>query len=463
MGVVYRATDTNLHRQVAIKVLPDSLADDGDRLARFQREAQLLAALNHSNIAQIYGLERSGGTLALVMELVDGPTLADRIFPGPLAVEEALAIARQLTEALETAHAEGIIHRDLKPANIKVRADGTVKVLDFGLAKSMESSAAIAAGRLSDSLTVTSPAVTHAGIILGTAAYMSPEQAQGRAVDTRTDIWAWGCVVYEMLTGRRAFPGSHVSEVLGAVIHKEPAWEELPSTLSPVLRSFLRRCLAKSPDERVRDMGDLRLALEGAFDADSSSRAPEKRSVVWWVAASVLVTALVSGLIAWSLRREPARTIGRFMHVLPSDQQFFQTSRPLVAIAPDGSSIVYVANSRLYRRTMGDLDAAPIRGTEGAPAGPFFSPDGQTIGYWDATAGQLRAVAIAGGTPITLAGATNFYSASWGADDTIVYAQENGVWQPVAARPNTSSRSNRESVSTVHRYCQEETRSCLRW
>jgi serine/threonine-protein kinase len=433
MGVVYRAKDGNLNRDVAIKVLTESLANDPDRVARFQREAQLLAALNHPNIAQIHGLERSDGAIALVMEFVDGPTLADRIFSGALPVDEALAIARQIAEALDAAHQQGIIHRDLKPANIKVRPDGTVKVLDFGLAKALSPSDsgqyAHAAAGVTVSPTVTTPALTHVGIILGTAAYMSPEQAKGRTLDARTDVWAWGCVVFEMLTGRRAFPGNEVADVLGAVIHKDPAWEMLPPTLPPVVRSFLRRCLAKVPTERVRDMGDLRLALEGAFDVEDSSRVPARRPGVWWMAASAVLAAIVSGLAVWGVRPDPPRPIRRFTHTLPGDQSFSQTGRPLLAVAPDGSALVYVANSRLYRRTMGEFEATPIRGTDGVPSGPFFSPDGQTIGYWDFAAKQLKAVSIAGGTPIALAGAASFYSASWGADDTIVYGQEDGIWR----------------------------------
>jgi serine/threonine-protein kinase len=449
MGVVYRATDTNLNRQVAIKVLPDSLAGDAERLARFQREAQLLAALNHPNIAQIHGLERSDGMIALVMELVEGPTLADRIFQGPIPVDEALAIAKQIARGVEAAHTQGIIHRDLKPANIKIRLDGTVKVLDFGLAKPREASAiAAAAGSVP---TVTTPALTHAGIILGTAAYMSPEQAKGRPVDTRTDIWAFGCVVFEMLTGRRAFPGNEVADVLGAVIHKEPAWGDLPPTLSPVTKAFLRRCLAKTPAERVHDIGDLRLALDGAFDVETSSRTPRARAGVWGGAAAVVLTAIVSGLVVWGTRPEPPRPVSRFTHTLPADQAFTQTSRPLLAVAPDGASLVYVANNRLYRRTMGDLGATPIRGTDGVPSGPFFSPDGQTIGYWDSAAKQLRAVAIAGGTPITLAGATSFYGASWGADDVIVYGQESGVWRVKANGGTPEQIVTIQTGERVHR------------
>src|SRR5262245_60902396 len=256
MGGVDRSTYTNLKRQVAINVLPPTVATDPDRLARFQREAEVLAALNHPNIAHLYGLEKSDGTVALVMELVEGSTLADRIAKGPVALDEALPIARQIAEALEAAHEAGIVHRDLKPANIKVRPDGTVKVLDFGLAKALEPSGTISAN-LSMSPTITSPAMTAAGIILGTAAYMSPEQARGRSVDKRADIWAFGCVVFEMLTGTRAFEAEDVSLTLAEVMKSEPRWSALPPAVSPSVRTYLRRCLAKDPHQRIRDIGDV--------------------------------------------------------------------------------------------------------------------------------------------------------------------------------------------------------------
>jgi len=305
MGEVYRATDTNLKRIVAIKVLPASVAGDSERLARFQREAEVLAALNHPNIAAIYGLEkadpsaRSGQavTIALVMELVEGPTLADRIAQGAITLDDALPIANQIAEALEAAHEQGIIHRDLKPANIKVRSDGTVKVLDFGLAKAMESTAAMAATN-SMSPTITTPAMTQAGMILGTAAYMSPEQARGKAVDRRSDIWAFGTVLFEMLTGTRAFGGEDVAETLANVINREPAWEALPPALPDHVRQALRLCMRKPPRERVPDIGAVRLALGGAFatvpapsasDLGGGSRKATRVSRGWQVAAGLLV------------------------------------------------------------------------------------------------------------------------------------------------------------------------------
>ena len=262
MGQVYRATDTQLGRDVALKILPDAFAADPDRLARFQREAQVLASLNHPNIAQIHGIEKSDDTQALVLELVEGATLADRIAKGPIPLDEALPIAKQIAEALEAAHEAGVIHRDLKPANIKVRDDGTVKVLDFGLAKALDTTPE---GDPSQSPTLTA-AATQMGVILGTAAYMSPEQARGRPVDKRADIWAFGCVLFEMLTGAKPFPGDDTSQTLARVIDRDPAWDSLPTDLAPAVDTYLRRCLEKDPRQRVRDIGDLRLALEQAAE-----------------------------------------------------------------------------------------------------------------------------------------------------------------------------------------------------
>ena len=265
MGEVYRATDSNLKRAVAIKVLPDAFVSDVERLARLQREAEVLASLNHPNIAAIYGLERAAGTTALVMELVEGPTLADRIAEAPIAIDEALPIARQIAEALEAAHEQGIVHRDLKPANIKLRGDGTVKVLDFGLAKALEPAGAISPD-VAQSPTITSPALmTRVGMLLGTAAYMSPEQARGKPVDGRTDIWAFGCVLYEMLSGRRAFDGAEVTDVLARVIEREPDLAALPANVPAAIRRLLRRCLEKDRKRRLADAADARLEIDDAL------------------------------------------------------------------------------------------------------------------------------------------------------------------------------------------------------
>ena len=266
MGEVYRARDPKLQRDVALKILPEVFASDSDRLGRFQREARTLAALNHPHIAGIYGFEENAGIYALALEFVDGETLADHIARGPIPVEEALPIARQIAEALEAAHEQGIVHRDLKPANIKVRRDGTVKVLDFGLAKALAAEGTGATADVLNSPTITSPAMTQMGMILGTAAYMAPEQARGKPADKRSDIWAFGCVFYEMLTGRRAFEGEEVTETIANVIRVEPAWQALPAGLSPAVAALLKRCLTKDPKQRMRDGGDVGLVLDGAFD-----------------------------------------------------------------------------------------------------------------------------------------------------------------------------------------------------
>ena len=288
MGQVYRATDTNLKRQVALKVLPAAVAADAERLARFQREAEVLASLNHPHIAAIFGLERvpstgtgaAGGMTALVMELVEGEDLSQRIARGAIPLDEALPMARQIAEALEAAHEQGIVHRDLKPANIKVRVDGTVKVLDFGLAKALDPPAASSRAAV-DSPTITTPAMTQAGMILGTAAYMAPEQAKGRPVDRRADIWAFGAVLFEMLTGQRAFGGEGVSDTLANVLKSDPAWERLPAEVPARIRQVLRSCLQRDAKQRLGDMQSVRLALDGAFELPASLatvRPPPRRA-----------------------------------------------------------------------------------------------------------------------------------------------------------------------------------------
>ena len=432
MGEVYRATDTNLGRQVAIKVLPEAFAHDADRLARFEREARTLASLNHSNIAIVHGLERIDDGRALVMELVEGPTLADRIAQGPLPLDEAIPIARQIAAALEAAHEQGIVHRDLKPANIKVRRDGVVKVLDFGLAKALESAAA--PHPLVDSPTITSPAMlTRAGMVLGTAAYMSPEQARGKVVDKRTDIWAFGAVVYEMLSGRRAFAGADVSDVLASVLAREPDWTWLPANLSPVLIAFLKRCLQKDPRQRIRDIGDVTLALDGAFDSAVSSRPPPATANpprwrrILPIAATGLAAVLVTSLAAWGLwPREAARSPSRLEYQLPDGQLLQPTQRPVIAMSADGSAFVYQTPEGLYLRSMDALEARLIPGTQEGLVSPFFSPDGQWVAYF-ATNGGLKKVAVSGGTPVPLCPATFPFGATWSRDNTILFGQAEGI------------------------------------
>ena len=436
MGEVYRATDTNLKRAVAIKVLPTSVAGDAERLARFQREAQVLAALNHPNIAQIHGLEKSEGTIALVMELVEGPTLADRIAQGAIPVDEALPVAKQITEALEAAHEQGIVHRDLKPANIKLRPDGVVKVLDFGLAKALEPTGAISPG-LSQAPTITTPAMTQAGMILGTAAYMSPEQAKGRTVDKRSDVWAFGAVLYEMLTGRRAFGGEDISETLADVIRVEPSWQALPTGLSPSLTTFLKRCLQKDPKQRLGDIHDMRLALDGAFETAAAQTTGEVASPVLRVwqrpipaVMAIFLVAVVSSLGVWSLVRPRLPLlvpVARFPILLGTEETFSGTDRRNVALSPDGRFVAYTANEGLMLRPLDRLQAEMIPGSDGA-RNPFFSPNGQQIGFW--ADGQLKRASVTGGALVTVGETRSPLGASWGADDMILYSQQSeGIWR----------------------------------
>jgi serine/threonine-protein kinase len=430
MGRVWRAHHTALKRDDAVKVLPDAFASDPERLARFRREAQVLASLNHPNIAHVHGLEQADGVQALVMELVDGPTLADRIAQGPIPVDEALPIARQICEAFEAAHEQGIIHRDLKPANIKVRPDGTVKVLDFGLAKALEPMSA----RIVDptaSPTITSPAmVTGAGMLLGTAAYMSPEQARGKAVDKRSDIWAFGCVLYEMLTGHRTFDGDDVSDVLASVLTREPDWGLLPSQLSLTLTAYMKRCLHKNAKERLRDIGDMRLALDGAFDsatAVSVRAATMPRRALPWI-AGILLGGVLVGVSTRTLIQTPSRPVTRFLVTLP-DMPFFNGFQGAanVAISPDGTRIVYRGNAggraHLYVRRIDQLDGTSLFTTDGEFMNPVVSSDGA----WVVFRGPDRTwkkVAIVGGPAVTIfpAGPPP-RGASWGPNDTIIFSE----------------------------------------
>jgi len=419
MGEVYRARDTKLNRDVAIKVLPRAFAQDSERLARFQREAQVLASLNHPNIAQIYGLE---GT-ALVMELVEGPTLAERIAQGPMPFDETLAIARQAADALEAAHDQGIVHRDLKPANIKVRSDGAVKVLDFGLAKAMASSNASSDPANSPTLTAHA---TQMGVVIGTAAYMSPEQARGKAVDKRADIWAFGVVLLEMLTGSRLFDGESVSDILAAVLTREPDWSSLPATTPPTIRKLLRRCLDRDPKTRLRDIGEARLLLSEAPELPASTVPPPAVSTgrSWTVLALVAVASAVLSIGVWTTFRRAAQPSGvtRLSITLPPGQ-VLTGSGP--AITSDGRTIAYVARegdgvSRLFVRDLARYESTVIPNSEGALQ-PFFSPDGTRIGFFARR--KLLTASLSGGPPTPIADASNVpFGGAWGADGTIVYA-----------------------------------------
>ncbi len=435
MGEVYRARDTKLDRDVAIKVLPEKFAKDKERLARFEREAKLLASLNHPNIASIYGLEESDGLKALVLELVEGPTLAERIADGPISVEETLAIAKQVVEALEAGHEAGVIHRDLKPANVKVKEDGTIKVLDYGLAKALEGEASSGTdSRLSQSPTLTRHG-TQVGVILGTAAYMSPEQAKGKRVDRRTDIWAFGAVVFEMLSGKRAFAGEDVSDTLAAVLRAEPDLDVLPAETPESLLLVLRLCLSKDVTERFQSIGDVRLALKGAFETTTIQQGAVSLPVGWrpsmgTATAAALMLSVITGVAAWSVMyREPTpRPVIRFSLPLPPGETLTAAGRHAVALSSDGTRLVYSANDQLYLRAMDQMEATPVRGTEGGTS-PFFSPDGEWIGFY-AAGGQLKKVAVSGGAPVTLCEAQTSLGARWGADDTIIFGQRGtGILQ----------------------------------
>ena len=429
MGEVYRATDTRLKRSVAIKILPAAVALDADRVARFQREAELLASLNHPNIAAIYGLERTGETTALVMELVEGPTLADRIQTGPIPIDEALTLARQMAEALDAAHEQGVIHRDLKPANIKLRSDGTVKVLDFGLAKAMEPAGAMSPGR-SMSPTLTTPAMTQAGMILGTAAYMSPEQARGKAVDRRADVWAFGCVLYEMVTGKQAFAGEDVTEVLAAIVRGEPDWRALPEDLPTAVRTLLVRCLQKDLKKRIRSAGDIAIEVEDALDRSIPVRhaprvAPAARLRSTVIAVGCLLLGLLIGALATRVgRTAPAVAVGRFTLTLPAGQRLAGLSQRAISLSPDGTRLAYIARAggsdQIYVRDLDSFASRALPGTEGA-TNPFFSPDGQWIGFF--TEDALKKIAVGGGPLTTLARVAEYSrGGTWGGDGNIVFA-----------------------------------------
>jgi len=437
MGEVFRARDTKLNRDVAIKVLPDSFANDTDRLARFTREAQTLASLNHPNIAHIHDLEESCGVSALVMELVEGEDLSQRIARGPIPIEEALQIARQIADALEAAHEQGIIHRDLKPANIKVRPDGTVKVLDFGLAKAMDGTTA--ASNLTHSPTLSMMA-TQAGVILGTAAYMSPEQAKGLPADRRSDVFAFGSVMYEMLTGRQPFKGDTAPDVLASVLVREPALDLLPPNLNPRVSELLRRCLEKHPKKRWQAVGDLRVEIEAIAAAPrvapATAHVAAQAKPLWRRALPIAAAAIVVGALssAATLYLKPSTapppSITRFPFVLGESQQLTTANRQVIAISPDGTKLAYSANSRVYLRSMPEFEARPIRGTEDPlnqfVSNPTFSPDGQFIAFWSGADRSLKQTAVTGGTPVTICAATSPFGMSW--DTTgIVFAQVDGI------------------------------------
>jgi len=448
MGEVYLAHDTKLRRDVAIKVLPDAVARDQERLTRFEREARLLAALNHPHIASIYGLEEHEQKQFLVMELVDGKTLAEMLATsGPISIDESLRFACQIAEAVEAAHERGIIHRDLKPANVMITGNEEVKVLDFGLAKAPAEQPV--ANDISQSPTVLRTG-TQAGIILGTAAYMSPEQAKGKKVDKRTDIWSFGCMLFEMLTGKSPFVGETTTDTLASIVRAEPDWSLLPPGTPPRLTHLLRRCLEKDTRMRLRDIGDARIEISQALNTpteeakviNSVTSAPKQnpgRSILFGL-AGLVIGALAAGLILWRLSgallptRPTVQSAKRFV-VTPADAEPLALTKfvPLaigrvsLAISPDGSNLVYVANrsghAQLVLRPLDQFEARPISGTEGA-YNPFFSPDGKWVGFF--ADNQLKKVSLTGGEPVTLCEARNPVGATWQKDDEIFFGDQEG-------------------------------------
>ena len=435
MGQVYRAHDTRLNRDVALKILPDAFANDADRLARFTREAQTLASLNHPHIAALYGLEESGGVRALVMELVEGEDLSQRIARGPIPIDEALSIAKQIAEALEAAHEQGIIHRDLKPANLKVTPDGIVKVLDFGLAKLNDpnvSNAPNGPNALSMSPTISSPAmVTGVGVLLGTAAYMAPEQAKGRPADKQSDIWAFGCVLFEMLTGKRAFEGQDVSDTLAAILRGEPDWKALRPATPAAIRRVLRRSLERDRHRRLSDIGDARLDIEEASTASSwdTSLAPEvrvspvgwRRVVPWAVGLAGIIVAAVALWAPWRATLSPPAM--RLNVDLGADVTIDTLGGSAAMLSADGSTLAFVGHkatgpSQIYIRRLDQLQATPLAGTESA-RDQFFSPDGRWLAFF--SNGKLRKISVTGGAPVTLCDAPSDRGGWWADDGSIVF------------------------------------------
>jgi len=455
MGEVWRATDTRLGRDVALKLLPTAFASDPDRLARFEREAKLLASLSHTNIAALFALEEAtlDGTSSpvrfLAMELAEGEDLATRLKRGAIPVDEAIAIAKQVAEALEAAHEKGIVHRDLKPANVKVSAEGHVKVLDFGLAKawSGDVDGAAESAEWSQSPTLARTG-TAAGLILGTAAYMSPEQARGKPVDKRADVWSFGVLLFEMLTGRRLFDGETVSDVLAAVLTREPQWNELPAETPPAVRRLLRHCLERNPKNRQHDIADVRVALDetlrGVSDEGAAASAPDAlpwwRRAAPWGLAGLLTLALT--LVLWAPRRptQPSMPL-RLSVELGTDTSLATGSRTAAILSPDGTVLAFVAQeaagqTSLHVRRLDQLEPKPLSGTEGANA-PFFSPDGQWIGFFAGffAEGKLKKIAVTGGAAVTLCDAPNNRGGSWSEDGTIFVARDHreGLWRVPSA------------------------------
>jgi len=448
MGEVYRARDAKLGRDVALKLLPTAMAHDGQSLARLEREARTLAALNHPSIAAIYGLEESEGLRALVMELVEGETLSEHMRgtggagEKPLSPEEALSIAKQIAEALEYAHERGVIHRDLKPANVKITPEGAVKVLDFGLAKVLSDQDSMTPAIPANSPTLSAIA-TQAGIILGTAAYMAPEQAKGKQVDRRADIWAFGCVLYEMLAGKKPFEGETISDLLAAVIRGEPEWMALPETTPPAMRRLIWRCLQKDVRQRLQAIGDARIAIEemlsgAGADAETAisdgpipqakRTSPLHGALPWALGASTVLLAAVAAHLAF--QSKPPQSAIRFAVPPPENTEFIYGGE--MGISPDGHDLAFIAQAGLdkpwvlWLRPLDSMTAVPIQGTEGAAA-PFWSPDSQEIGFY--AGGKLEKVAASGGPPQTLCDANNTAGADWSRDGVILFTNQRSIYR----------------------------------
>ncbi len=481
MGVVWKAVDTNLDREVAVKVLPDALASDPHRLERFEREAKLLASLNHARIAALYGLHEAQDVRFLSMELIHGEDLALPLSRGPLPVEQSIQVALQIAEGLEAAHERGIIHRDLKPANIKLTADGDVKILDFGLAKALHHPVPGSGADLSQSPTMTA-AATMAGVILGTAAYMSPEQSRGQEVDRRADVWAFGCVLYEMLTGRGVFHGPTASDCIAGILGREPDWEALPSSTPPAVRRLLRRCLEKDPRHRLHDIADVRIELQEVIAGDGQEPATSAAPAIGWTGSRIAwaIAGLALGVVATSLlvpRWRMPETVTHQMaghFAVPLPQGAPSTLDPAdssVAISPDGTQLVYVglkpggdtASSvsgnrvQLFTRGMDDYAVRAIQGTQGARS-PFFSPDGKWVGFVDTRDGHLKKTRLEGGVPVTLsaeARGLDFRGFDWGEDGRIYFG---GSTTGIEALPEdggtveTLTSPDRDRAEKTHRF-----------
>jgi Protein kinase domain/WD40-like Beta Propeller Repeat len=439
MGEVYRAQDTKLRRDVAIKILPEIFTSDKERLARFEREARMLAALNHPHIEAIYGVEDVGDIRALVLELVEGETLRERLRRGSIPIPEALAIARQIADALEAAHERGIVHRDLKPSNVKITPDGTVKVLDFGLAKATTNNAG---GSDFDELPTLTEDPTSAGVVLGTAAYMSPEQARGKAVDKRTDIWAFGCVLFEMISSRMAFPGETASDTIAAILEREPSWDRLPGATPNAVRHLLPRCLEKDPKRRLRDIGDARAELEEALASpvpgEPARREPAlmTRRAAITALAGAAAGAAVGGVLGSKWRGATGRSLTQFRIPLPEGAVAAASFNKRVAISPDGTHVAFnliqsvstfngsPANEKFFLHSLRELEPKVLPAAGGAA---FFSPEGRWFGFLTGSPGnlQVRKMPLDGGAPVTVCAIENFIGATWATDDTIYLVPVN--------------------------------------